>query len=112
MFVYSINNVNTFTTLQNLYFEYRRDNKLEGKQIIIVCNMIDIILKKSEPYEKYEAVGKEFSDEIGATFVMVSGRTGENMSEFFNTLTGYYPKTIVDEQKSKCKKIKECCSLL
>ena len=112
VFVYAINNVNTFTTLQNLYNEHKRDNKLEDKKIVIVCNMIDIIQKKSEPYEKYETIGKEFSSEIGADFVMISSRTGENIPELFNTLLGYYPKSIVEEQKSRCRKIKECCSIL
>lgn len=117
VFVYSINNMTSFANLQNIYQEYKRDNKLEDKKIIIVCNMIDIIMKKSDPYDKFETIGKEFADTIGASFVMLSSKTGENVKLFFEELVGCYRTNDIIEhnemlEKSRCEKIKECCSIL
>jgi len=84
--VYDITNYNSFNDLKTKWYE---DLKLYGEKY----SVLGVVGNKSDRYEEEEVKEEEarsYAEEIGATFMLVSAKTGDNIDLLFDTLVRKY----------------------
>ena len=123
--VYDITNLESFNDLKNKWYE---DLKNHGEKYTVLA----VVGCKSDLYEKEEVqedVARQYAQDINATFMLTSAKTGDNINNLFDTLTRQYlgPEftkkveemkqdkgevakvTKEDSKKDKNNKKKGCC---
>ena len=102
--VYDITNLESFNDLKNKWYE---DLKNHGEKYTVLA----VVGCKSDLYEKEEVqedVARQYAQDINATFMLTSAKTGDNINNLFDTLTRQYlgpefTKKVEEMKQDKCE---------
>jgi len=100
--VYEITNKNSFEKLKTFWYPYVKEYGEKYSILAIVGNKSDLY----ENVEVNEDEAREYAKQIGATFMHVSSKSGDNVALLFNTLIRQYLGPSFTEQLNEMKKEK------
>ena len=100
--VYDITNKKSFEEIENIWYPSVKEHGEKYSVLAVVGNKCD--LYENEEVKENEA--REYAQQIGATFMLVSAKSGDNIDLLFNTLVKQYLGPAFTEQLNEMKKEK------
>ena len=100
--VYDITNKKTFEEIEKIWYPSVKEHGEKYSVLAVVGNKCD--LYENEEVKENEA--REYAQQIGATFMLVSAKSGDNIDLLFNTLVKQYLGPAFTEQLNEMKKEK------
>ena len=100
--VYDITNKKSFEEIENVWYPNVKEHGEKYSVLAVVGNKCD--LYENEEVKENEA--REYAKQIGATFMLVSAKSGDNIDLLFNTLVKQYLGPAFTEQLNEMKKEK------
>ena len=100
--VYDITNKKSFEEIENVWYPSVKEHGEKYSVLAVVGNKCDLY----ENVEVKENEAREYAQQIGATFMLVSAKSGDNIDLLFNTLVKQYLGPAFTEQLNEMKKEK------
>ena len=100
--VYDITNLKSFEELKEVWYPSLKEFGEKYSVLGVVGNKCDLY----ENEEVKEAEAREYAQQIGATFMQVSAKAGDNVNLLFDTLIKQYLGPAFTEQLKEIKKEK------
>ena len=100
--VYDITNSKSFEELKEVWYPSLKEFGEKYSVLGVVGNKCDLY----ENEEVKESEAREYSQQIGATFMLVSAKSGDNIDNLFDTLIKQYLGPAFAEQLKEIKKEK------
>ena len=100
--VYDITNKKSFEEIENVWYPSVKEHGEKYSVLAVVGNKCD--LYENEEVKENEA--REYAQQIGATFMLVSAKSGDNIDLLFDTLVKQYLGPAFTEQLNEMKKEK------
>ena len=102
LLVYDITNRKSFDELKDVWYPSLKEFGEKYSVLGVVGNKCDLY----ENEEVKEAEAREYSQQIGATYMLVSAKSGDNINLLFDTLIKQYLGPAFAEQLKEIKKEK------
>lgn len=100
--VYDITNKSSFEEIEKVWYPNVKEFGEKYSVLAVVGNKCDLY----ENEEVKESVAREYAEQIGATFQLVSAKSGDNIDLLFETLVKQYLGPAFTEQLKEMKKEK------
>ena len=100
--VYDITNKDSFEEIKTVWYPSVKEHGEKYSVLAVVGNKCD--LYENEEVKENEA--REYAQQIGATFMLVSAKSGDNIDLLFDTLVKQYLGPAFTEQLNEMKKEK------
>ena len=100
--VYDITNKDSFEEIKTVWYPSVKEHGEKYSVLAVVGNKCD--LYENENVKENEA--REYAQQIGATFMLVSAKSGDNIDLLFDTLVKQYLGPAFTEQLNEMKKEK------
>ena len=102
IFVYDITNKESFEEIKTVWYPSVKEHGEKYSVLAVVGNKWDLYWKE----EVKEDEARAYAQEIGATFMLVSAKDGDNVDILFDTLVKKYLGSPFKEQLNEMKKAK------